>query len=831
MKFYKNVEQVGNKILVRAHENGTDVQYREDFKPSLFVSSNKEVTDYKSLDGRPLRRVMPGSIADCRNFVQQYADVEEFEIHGNTRYLYQYINEKYPGDEIKFDSSLIRVFTIDIETAAENGFPDIQSADQEILLISLRDSFTNRITVWGSKAFKNEDRQVDYIHCDDETKLLHSFLGWWQENFPDVITGWNVQLFDIPYICRRMNRMLGDKYTKMLSPWKMVSDREIYIKGRKQIAYDIPGISCLDYLELYKKFTYTNQESYRLDHIAFVELEQKKLDHSEFDTFKEFYTNDWHKFVEYNIHDVRLVDRLDDKMKLLELAFTMAYDAKVNFEDVYSQVRMWDAIIYNYLEKQKIAIPPKQNSHKDAQYAGAYVKEPIPGMYDWVVSFDLNSLYPHLIMQYNLSPETLLPRRSSVNVDMLLDKDFDTSDLAGETLCANGTHYTTKEQGFLPKLMEKIYQDRTIYKKKMLAAKQQYEQTPTIELKKEIARCNNIQMARKIQLNSAYGAIGNEHFRYYKLEIAEAITLSGQLSIRWIEKKMNEYLNKLLSTKKEDYVIASDTDSIYLNLGPLVDKFFSAKSGDKTAIVGVLDKICQEKFEPFIERSYQELADYVSAYEQKMQMKRENIAERGIWTAKKRYILNVWNSEGVQYTEPKLKMMGIEAVKSSTPAPCRQMIKDGLKLMMNATEEDVIDFIDKCRDEFKKLPPEQIAFPRTASDVRKYQSSSDIYVKGTPIHVRGALLFNYYVKDKKLTNKYSLIGNGEKIKFLYLKKPNIIQENVVSFIQDFPHELGLDKYIDYELQFQKSFVEPLKAILDAIGWNVEKTVNLELFFS
>ena len=439
MKFYKNVEQVGNKILVRAHENGTDVQYREDFKPSLFVSSNKEVTDYKSLDGRPLRRVMPGSIADCRNFVQQYADIDEFEIHGNTRYLYQYINEKYPGDEIKFDSSLIRVFTIDIETAAENGFPDIQSADQEILLISLRDSFTNRITVWGSKAFPNEDRQVDYIHCDDETKLLHSFLGWWQENFPDVITGWNVQLFDIPYICRRMNRMLGDKYTKMLSPWKMVSDREIYIKGRKQIAYDIPGISCLDYLELYKKFTYTNQESYRLDHIAFVGLEQKKLDHSEFDTFKEFYTNDWHKFVEYNIHDVRLVDRLDDKMKLLELAFTMAYDAKVNFEDVYSQVRMWDAIIYNYLEKQKIAIPPKQNSHKDAQYAGAYVKEPIPGMYDWVVSFDLNSLYPHLIMQYNLSPETLLPRRSSVNVDMLLDKDFDTSDLAGETLCANGT--------------------------------------------------------------------------------------------------------------------------------------------------------------------------------------------------------------------------------------------------------------------------------------------------------------------------------------------------------------------------------------------------------
>ena len=830
MKFYKNVEQVGNKILVRAHENGTDVQYREDFKPSLFVSSKKDVTDYKSLDGRPLRRVMPGSIADCRQFVQQYADIDEFEIHGNTRYLYQYINEKYPGDEIKFDSSLIRVFTLDIETAAENGFPDIQSADQEILLISLRDSFTNRITVWGSKSFKNEDRQVDYIHCDDETKLLSCFLAWWQENFPDVITGWNVQLFDIPYICRRVTRILGDKHTKMLSPWKMVSDREIYIKGRKQIAYDIPGISCLDYLELYKKFTYTNQESYRLDHIAFVELEQKKLDHSEFDTFKEFYTNDWHKFVEYNIHDVRLVDRLDDKMKLLELAFTMAYDAKVNFEDVYSQVRMWDNIIFIYLDKQKIAIPPKHQSHKDAQYAGAYVKEPTPGMYDWVVSFDLNSLYPHLIMQYNLSPETLLPRRSSVNVDMLLDKAHDTSDLVGETLCANGTHYTTEEQGFLPKLMEKIYQDRTIYKKKMLAAKQQYEQTPTIELKKEISRCNNIQMARKIQLNSAYGAIGNEHFRYYKLEIAEAITLSGQLSIRWIEMKMNEYLNKLLSTQKEDYVIASDTDSIYLNLGPLVNKFFSAKSGDKAAIVGILDKICQEKLEPFIESSYQELANYLAAYDQKMKMKRENIADRGIWTAKKRYILNVWDSEGVRYSEPKMKIMGLETARSSTPAYFRDKLYQAFKIIVTQTNDDIIHFIDEIKTDTRDQNYMDIAFPRGVNGLDKYRNGTDIYAKGTPIHVRGALLYNHYVRRNKVENKYPVIQEGEKIKFLYLKTPNPIGENVISFFQQLPKEFNLEKYVDYQLQFEKSFLEPLKNVLESIGWQHEKRGNLMSFF-
>jgi len=492
---------------------------------------------------------------------------------------------------------------------------------------------------------------------------------------------------------------------------------------------------------------------------------------------------------------------------------------------------MWDNIIYNYLKKRNIVIPPKNTSQKNEKYAGAYVKEPIPGKYDWVVSFDLNSLYPHLIMQYNISPETLLDtRHPNVNVDKVLKKELTFEMYKDYAVCANGAMYRKDIRGFLPELMEKMYGDRVIFKKKMLQAKQEYEKTPTVELMKEIARCNNIQMAKKISLNSAYGAIGNQYFRYYKLANAEAITLSGQVSIRWIENKMNSYLNKLLKTQEVDYVIASDTDSIYLNMGPLVDTIFKGREKSTEGIVLFLDKICQAEIEKYIESSYQELATYVNAYDQKMSMKRENIADRGIWTAKKRYILNVWNSEGVQYNEPKLKMMGIEAVKSSTPAPCRKMIKDALKLMMVGSEDDVIEFIDNARKTFKSLPPEQIAFPRTASDVQKYQSSSDIYIKGTPIHVRGALLFNHCIKENNLTNKYSLIQNGEKIKFCYLKKPNSIHENVISFIQDFPKELNLDKYLDYELQFEKSFLEPLKSILDAIGWKVEKTANLESFF-
>ena len=824
---------VGDHFLVRGYENGRHFASREKFYPTLFVPSNKE-TKYKTLEGDYVESIDPGTVRDCREFIKKYDGVQNFKVYGNDRYIYQYISEMYPEEEVKFDTTKIKISTIDIEVKTENGFPDVESAAEEVLLITVQDYTTKQIRTWGQGPFNNKQENVIYKSFRTEYELLNDFINWWmiETNTPEVVTGWNSELYDMPYLVRRIDRILGEKLMKRLSPWGLVTERETIVMGRKQISYDVGGITQLDYLNLYKKFTYKAQESYRLDYIASVELGQKKLDHSEFDTFKDFYTKGWQKFVEYNIIDVELVDRMEDKMKLIELAITMAYDAKVNYNDVFYQVRMWDAIIYNYLKKRNIVIPPKERSDKDAKYAGAYVKEPIPGKYDWVVSFDLNSLYPHLIMQYNISPETLREtRHPSVTVDKILNEELTFELYKDSAVCANGAMYRKDVRGFLPELMEKIYKDRTIYKKKMLIAKQDYEKTPTKALEKEIARCNNIQMARKIQLNSAYGAIGNQYFRYYKLVNAEAITLSGQVSIRWIENKMNGFLNKILQTEKVDYVIASDTDSIYLNMGPLVDKFLSHKSDDKTKVVQLLDKICEDKLEPFIEQSYTELANYVSAYEQKMIMKRENISERGIWTAKKRYILNVWNSEGVQYSEPKLKMMGIEAVKSSTPAPCRQMIKDGLKLMMSGTEEEVIDFIDNCRKEFKALPPEQIAFPRSVSDVVKYRSYSDIYSKGTPIHCRGALLFNHYIKEKKLDNKYSLINNGEKIKFIYLKKPNIIQENVISFIQDFPHELGLDKYIDYELQFEKSFLDPLKSILDAIGWNVEKTVNLDLFFT
>ena len=832
MRFYTNVYEKFNKILVRGYEDGRYFQTEEEFYPTFFVPSKKK-SKYKTLDGTSVEPIKPGSISESRDFLKKYSQVEGFTVYGNENFKAQYISEKYPEDEIKFDINKIRLVTIDIEVQAEDGFPDVFACAEELLTITLQNYSTKQIICFANnRDYENTRKDVAYVKCDSEVDLAMKFLAFWEQNTPDAITGWNCELYDIPYICGRFERIIGQKETRRLSPWRNVRKKEFVVQGREQISYEIAGVSVIDYLDLYKKFTYKAQESYRLDHIALVELGQQKLDHSEFDTFRDFYRGNWQKFVDYNIKDVELVDRLEDKMKLIELCMTMAYDAKINYNDVFFQVRTWDAIIYNYLKKRNVVIPPKDRSEKNEKYAGAYVKEPIPGKYDWVVSFDLNSLYPHLIMQYNISPETLQDtRHPSTTVDKILNEELTFEMYKDTAVCANGAMYRKDVRGFLPELMEKMYGDRVIFKKKMLAAKQEYEKTPTKALEKEIARCNNIQMAKKISLNSAYGAIGNQYFRYYKLANAEAITLSGQVSIRWIENKMNKYLNKVLKTDGEDYVIASDTDSIYLNLGPLVQAVFKGRETPNQKIVDFLDKICTMEFEPYIESSYQELAEYVNAYDQKMQMKRENIADRGIWTAKKRYILNVWNSEGVAYAEPKLKIMGIEAVKSSTPAPCRTMIKDALKIVMNKTEDELIDYIEKSRIDFNKLDAEEISFPRTVSDVVKHKAHATIYGKGTPIHVRGALLYNHLIKEKNLDKKYALINNGEKIKFCYLKLPNPIRENVISYIQDFPRELGLDKYIDYELQFNKAFLDPMRVILDSIGWKVERTVTLESFFA
>jgi DNA polymerase elongation subunit (family B) len=840
-KIYTNISVRGDNILFRGYENGRRVHQKIPFRPTLYVPAKKK-TEYKTLFGEYVEPFQPGSINDCREFIQQYSDVKGFSIYGNTDFTYQFIGEEFPN-EIEYDAEDLRVAYIDIETKCEEGFPDVATASEEINAITIR--VGTSVCTFGLDSFKPVHDEHDARCYSSESRLLQDFLSYWESLDIDIVTGWNVNFFDIPYLINRIERILGEGESKRLSPWRQIKERIVTVMQRDHTVYDLVGISTLDYFDLYRKLTFVNRESYKLDHIAYVELGERKTSYSEYDSLSEFYTKNFQKFIEYNVKDVDLVVRLEEKLRLMELALRIAYSAKVNHNDIFSQVRTWDQIIYHHLNSQKIVIPMKKSGDKDDQFAGAYVKEPVPGMYNWVVSFDLDSLYPHLIMQYNISPETLTKdgKRGYVSPDGVLDGGVVTATYLQEytakdlSIAANGTTYSRKKQGFLPSLMETLYEERKQYKKKMLECKAQYKLLPAdaseeqkSKLKKDIAKYHNFQLARKIQLNSAFGAIGNQYFRYYNLDMAEAITISGQLSIRWIEKHLNAYMNKLLKTTDEDYVIASDTDSIYLCFDKLVNE--CAKGADDKKIVKFLLDVCDKQVEPFIHKKYDELCGKMNAYEQKMRMKREAISNKGIWTAKKRYMLNVLVGEdGVVLTKPEQKIMGIETARSSTPEIVRNALADCIEILLNGNEEQLIKYTEKFQKEFNSRPVEDIAFPRGCNGMDKYSDSTNIYRKSTPIAVKGSLLYNHFIRKNNLQKKYSLIKDGEKIKFVYLKEPNPFGAGVASFPGKLPKEFDLDRFIDFNKQFEVSFVEPLKTILDAIGWKIKKEQTLESLFA
>ena len=823
-RFYTNVVKYGNSLLLRYVNNGQAFKNKVPYRPTLFVPA-KDDSDWHTLEGTPVSPTKFESIKEGMEYVERYKDVEGFTFYGQTQFQYQYITETYPK-VINWDKDLIKLFSIDIETATENGFPNISEANEEVLLITIKDNHHKQIVTFGSRPYMTDRKDVKYMFCKDEADLLKTFVVFWSNNYPDVVTGWNINGFDIPYLVNRIRLVLGDEYVKRMSPWGIVNDKKAYVGGGTSIqSYSFVGISVLDYMDLYKKFTYTNQESYTLNYIASVELNKKKLENPE-DNFKDFYTNHWKTFVDYNIHDTELVDMLEDKMKLIELVYTLAYSSKINYEDVFSPVRMWDAIIFNYLYERKITIPLKEENGKSEVFEGAYVKDPITGPHKWVASFDLNSLYPHLIMQYNMSPETLTDTRIDTTVDKLLTKT-PMNVPVGLSTSGNGWCYTKEKRGFLPALMEEMYNNRSKFKKQMLKAEQEYEHNKDPQLVKDISRLKNLQMAMKIALNSAYGAIGNKYFRYYDLRIAEGITLSGQLSIRWMANKLNDFMNKTLKTEDQDYVIAIDTDSIYLTLEDLVEKVCAGKTTEEK--IKFMDKTCEQVMQPFIDGGYQELAEYMNAYAQKMQMKREVLADKAIWVAKKRYVLNVHNSEGVQYAKPKIKVMGLEMVKSSTPAVVRKKLKDALEVILHEDQSALQTFVKEFKRDFTQLSVADVAFPRSVSSLKEY-SGTPIYKKGTPIQVRGALLFNHYLKMKGLTRKYEPITNGNKIKFVYLKTPNPINENVIAFNNVLPNEFGLDEYINYDLQFEKVFLDALQIVIEPLGWHAEEKASLESFF-
>ncbi len=832
--FYTSAFRHGKVIKYVGYEEGKKVSFTVPYRPTLFVTNKgNNAHDWNALDGTSVEPIVFGSMAEATDFVKSYSDVPNFKVYGNTNYVSQYLNDTFPG-EIKWDRNLINVTSLDIETKFGDGFPEPALADQEVTAITMKNNIDDTYYTFGCGEYDVDKallqtHTVIYVKCADEKELLHKFVYHWAKTSPDIVTGWNCEFFDIPYLVNRIRKINGESRMKMLSPWRMIDERETHTGyGQTTLKYEIKGVAILDYMAIFKKFGYSYgpQESYKLDHIANVVLGEKKLDFGEASDLNELHANDYQKFIDYNIKDVELIDRMEDKLGLISLCLTMAYRGGVNYEQVLGTVAIWDSIIYRDLHSKRIAVPQNSESFKGA-YPGGYVKEPHVGMHDWVCSFDLNSLYPSIIMQYNMSPETILnDDELNVTVETVLAKQVKNT-VPNTALAVGGTRFSTKKLGIIPAIIQEIYNDRVKFKQAQLKAEQELELTATKSevygLEKRIAIAKNQQMALKILLNSLYGAMGNKWFRYFDMRIAEGITLTGQATIRWAENHLNDYLNTALGTKK-DYVVAIDTDSVYVRLDEFVNRLGPANPID------FLDKMCSTALEDALAKCYDDLYNTLGGIENKMVMGREVIADRGIWTAKKRYILNVHDNEGVRYATPKLKIMGIEAIKSSTPAICRQALKDIFKRIIETDQETVQTDIANFKAAFKQASAEQVAFPRGVNNLNKWTDKLTVYKKGTPIHIRGAILHNNLVTKEKLGRSIQKITSGDKVKFTYLIKPNPIKENVIAFVDYMPRQFKLEKYIDYNLQFEKTFLGAIEPVLDAVGWTSEKHISLEDFF-
>jgi len=836
LKFYTNVEVYGNNVLVRENVDGVRSLRKDQWKPSVYLKDPTGKGEYKTLHGESVTKVNPGSIRDTRDFIKQYDGAVGFDIYGQLNYALQYMGD-YQVTGWNYKS--IKCFSIDIETALppEGGFPHPEEAKGEILLITIQDVHTKKCYTFGSRPLAPQ-KYTNYMYCTSEVNLLKMFLQFWEQHTPDIITGWHVDGFDVPYLINRITQVLGADKVKKLSPWGYVDFEVENYKGTRQIKYKIAGIAVLDLMLLMKKYTFDPRESWGLGAVAQDVLGRTKLVNPG-TTFQDFYTNHWETFVEYNVIDSVLVTELDAKMRLIELALTIAYKAHVNYEDVYSPVKTWDAILCNAQLKDNIVLPQRKSAGGDhGTIEGAYVKEPVPGVYKDVSSVDATALYPSLMLTLNISPETYIGQLSS-NVDICLS-GFYANDDKDVCMGANGATYTKKFLGMVPMVVAGMMEERKNIKNEMLQMESFYEglkksgDGDSVEASvttSKISALDNSQMALKILLNSLYGGMANKGFRFYHPDIAESITMTGQLYLRSIERELDYMIATTFKVPESKFLIYADTDSAYITMETVIDKYLG-KNASVESRIKALERLTVDHLQKMVNIIANKVSDGLNVYDRKIFFKQEIAADKVIFVGKKRYVCRVYSSEGVTYSKPKFKVKGLELVRSSTPKVIQKYLKDSLETIFDGTEATTQKYISDVRNDFMEMTPEQIAFPRGANNLGNYSDPTTIFKSGTPIQVRAVLLYNDLIKKRGLQDKYQGIEEGTKIKFIYLKVPNTIQQNTIAWPVDsvLPVELGLHKYVDYDLQFQKTFCDAIDGIISPLGWSVEERSSLEEFF-
>ena len=839
-KFYTSVERDRNNMLVRGyHDNGSQITDIDSFRPTLFIRTNNKTSTGYTLFGEHNVHLRPYTFQSVSDAHKHINNSNEY-FSGNSNWQMQYITETFPEREETFNHDYLNIVSLDIETKSDEGFPLPADAAYPILTIALTTSREkNTVYLWGYEDFSKEntlhkDLNVKYTKCKDEFDLFTKFLLFWTKDHPDIITGWNTRWYDMPYIINRAKNLGITDITK-LSPWQIIKERIVKKFNKEEQRYHIYGVIDFDYRELFQKFAYSYnpQESYRLNDIAHVVLGDQKISYEEYGTLHELYKRNYQKFVDYNITDVLLVDRLDAKLNLIDLGLMMGYHAGINHEQIFQPTIVWDGIVYNHLYDRGIVVPMKDrnffNRQTNFNLEGGHVKDPISGKHNNVCSFDINSLYPHLIIQYNMGPDTIINNAiQDITPEGLLDTEkIEATNIDNLTIAGNGQLFDKTRKGVFASIVEEMYNERAETKAKQFKLRKAKDLSQDTSLQ-------NKQMMLKISLNSLYGAMANQYFRYFDPRISSAITASGRLAIQSMEKAINNYLNHLLETQDEDYVVAGDTDSCYVTLEKFMQRIHWDNSQSTEQKLEIINKLCNDHLQPAIEAEFDRIANLTNCDANKLVAAREVIGECGVWTKKKRYMINVIDDEGVVHNEPKIKIVGFDAIKSSTPQICRNKLRESYKLILNSeTSAEVWEFINDFRSDYRNLRVEEIASPRGATDINKYYDPETIFKKGTPIHVRGSLLYNHYVEQHKLQNKYRAIVNGDRIKYVYMKVPNCIgHENVLAFPDDFfPYDINenINQYIDYELQFEKTFLQPITLILEYMGW-AKQTQDIMGFF-
>lgn len=822
--FYTSVIEHRGEILYRGYFNEKRISKRVKYKPYLFLEGGGE---FKTIYGKPVRKRTFDNIWDAKNFVKETKEIHGSEIFGLTKFKYTYINDQFP-EEMDFDIDLIRIANIDIECDTGNdGFPSPVLANERITAITVTSK--NVIYSFGLVDFVTEDPRVKYQKFESEKRLLLEFLVFWEQMDFDVITGWNLEGFDIQYLVNRIKKVLSDDHALRLSPWRIVEEKKLHRTMKDETTYDIFGITVLDYLALYKKFVQNKQESYSLDYIAFAELGKRKLDYSEYaSSLTELFLKHPQKYMEYNIRDTELVDELEEKLGFLSLAITFCFSAKINFSDIYTPTVFWDVKIHNYLLKRNIVIPPASRGKKTEQYEGAYVHNPIIGKHKHVVTFDLKSLYPSILVQNNMSPETYAGKyEERYNVDDLVEKFPEPlSEYLLEnnySFGCNSSLWNNKNRGLIAEILEDSLNQRDVYKDKMKEYKKQNEKEPSKKLKNLVSRYDKLQESTKLGNNSFYGVCGTASFRWFSIPYVEGITCTGQFVTKFVAKNLNLLIDNFTGVKKDRWVM-SDTDSVFLTLEDVVEKL---ELTDPDQILKALDMFASKILQKAVDKTLEEVKNNLNSYKSFLSMKREKISDSMVICAKKNYFMSVVDNEGFRYKEPEIIMKGIKAVRSDTPATCRDSLRDSLKIFLSGNNDELITHVKEFRKKFDDFSFEEMASPSGVNGMKTYRSDNTVYTGGTPIHVRASLLYNNLLKEKKLTKKYQEIKDGDKMKYVYLKLPNPIKENVIGAFTTLPSEFDLVKYIDIEAQFEKAFLSPIKIIATAIGWQTEIKSTLE----